>query len=82
LAEVIPFPTTRRRTYIRKQAARMASLGHDAAERHLERHLNLQAASMSRKGVSPALIARETRALELAIRVELWRMVLTPEGAA
>jgi hypothetical protein len=37
---------------------------------------------MTRKGIASDLVERERRALEYAIRAELWRHVLTPDGAA
>jgi hypothetical protein len=37
---------------------------------------------MARKGVLPDLIARERRALEAAVRTELWRLILAPDGVA
>ena len=78
-AAVIPFPARRRTAYITKQAARMAELSDTHAEAHLRQQLRLQAETMERKGVDERTIAREVRSLELAIRAELWRQVLTPD---
>jgi hypothetical protein len=44
--------------------------------------LRQQAAAMARKGVPPDLIERERRKLESAIRTELWRALLAPDGIA
>lgn len=82
MAEVIPFPRTRDRAFILRHARRMAELRPRAAENHLLSQLKIQADAMARKGVKADLAAQHIKALELAIRAELWRMVLTPPGAA
>ena len=81
MAEVLPFPVVRRRDYVRRQAARMAELSDAAAENHLRAQLSLQAKTMAKKGISSAIIERELRSLEVAIRVLLWRLVLTGDTA-
>ncbi|SER58451.1 hypothetical protein SAMN05216548_12715 [Faunimonas pinastri] len=81
-AEVLPFPAVRRRDFVLRHASRMAQLSHDAGERHLRRQLDIQAETMARRGIIAEMIASEIRALEAAIRAELWLLVLTPGGAA
>jgi Family of unknown function (DUF6074) len=82
MAEVIPFPLTRRRTFIERQAGRVAELNHDAGERHIAHQLNVQAVAMRRKGIDEGRIAREIRCMESAIRVSLSRLLLAQGGAA
>lgn len=79
---VIPFPLARRRVFIQRQAAAMARFSHRGAEKHLAEQLRVQRNTLTRRGVSPERIEAELRAMELAIRAELWRVVLLPGGAA
>jgi hypothetical protein len=78
---VIPFPLIRRRPFVLRAAARMASSSPRTAEKLLAATLNQQASAMARKGIAAEMIARELRALECAIRAELWRHILMPDGA-
>jgi hypothetical protein len=39
-----------------------------------------RSAIAARKGVSPDLIERERRTLEVAVHTELWRLILAPDG--
>ncbi len=82
MAEVVPFPLTRRRAFIRRQAARIADAAPKTGEKLLAHSLRQQAATMTRRGIAEGIIERECRALECAIRAELWRVVLQPGGAA
>jgi hypothetical protein len=79
---VTPFPQVRRRRFILKMAQRLARMTSRTGEKILAATLRQQAAAMARKQIAPDLIERECRALELAIRAELWRQVLVPDGAA
>jgi len=81
-APVVPFPQVRRRRFITKTAERLASVAPKTAEKLLATTLKQQAASMSRRGVPADLVERECRALQSAIRAELWRTVLVPDGRA
>jgi hypothetical protein len=49
-----------------------------AGERHIVRSLELQATVLRRKGAAEHLIVRETRALESAVRAQMWNAVLLP----
>jgi hypothetical protein len=60
----------------------MAELSPATAEKHLAAQLDVQRATMVRRGIVPDLIEKQLRALECAIRTELWRVMLTPGGAA
>jgi hypothetical protein len=81
-ASVVPFPQVRRRRFIAKTAARLAPLSPRTADRILAATLNQQTTTMARKGISAELVDRERHALETAIRAELWRAALTPDGRA
>jgi Family of unknown function (DUF6074) len=71
-AVVIPFPSARRRHFIARQARRLADASEPAAERILASQLRLQRAAMQRRGIDPALMAKELRCLESAIRGAVW----------
>ena len=80
---IVPFPQTRRRRFIARTAARLASAHAKTAEKLLVATLNQQAQAMARKGIPRHLIERERRNLESAIRTELWhRVLLLPDDAA
>ena len=68
--------------YIRKLARLMARYRPEAAERTLNAHLNAQYAAMLRRGLSPEVVERELRALELAVRAKLWVIVMQGGDAA
>jgi hypothetical protein len=74
IALVIPFPATRRRSFIRRHAARMAALPERTAEKHLAHQLNVQVETMHRRGIPADVIECERRSLEAAIRAELQRL--------
>ena len=82
MAEILPFPLTRRRAFIRRTAARIADAAPKTGEKLLAHALRQQAAAMTRRGIPDGVVDRECRALECAIRAELWRVVLQPGGAA
>jgi Family of unknown function (DUF6074) len=65
---ILPFPLARRRSMIDRQVRYAAELHSEAAERHIQQQLQIQAAAMRRKGVREALVRRELGCMELAIR--------------
>ena len=71
MAIVLPFPRVRDRAFVRRHAARMASLSHRAAEKHLACQLRVQVETMRKRGVDPELIEAQRRDLETAIRSHL-----------
>jgi hypothetical protein len=77
---IIPFPSSRRHAFVRRHAAIMVSLSRSSAERHLRRQLRVQSDAFARRGIAEALIARERRELERAIRSEVCRLLAA--GAA
>ena len=78
--KLIPFPQVRRRRFVTRNAIRLAGLSHKTAEKLLATTLKRQAEAMTRKGIPAAVIERESRNLEGAIRAELWRQILLRPG--
>jgi hypothetical protein len=74
-AELIPFPLTRRRVFIRRNAERIASAARNTAEKLLAHAIQQQVDVMTRRGIEPSAIAREIRWFEQAIRAEVWRLM-------
>lgn len=80
---VIPFPRTRDRTFVERQARFMAASSPNAAEKHLAVQLDRQSKVLHRRGIAPELIDQHLHALELAIRAAFWRLAAKiPGGAA
>lgn len=82
MAEMIPFPLARRVEFVRRHASRALELKPDAGERHIQRMVDDQRATLLRKGCSPERVEAECSALEGAIRAKSWHMVMTGGGAA
>ena len=80
--EVIPFPRVRNRPWIARHARRMTEMSQEAAERHLQRHLQAMAETLGGMGIHADVVADQVYSAERAIRAELWRSVMTPGGAA
>jgi hypothetical protein len=78
--KVVSFPQVRRRRFVVRHAIRLAGLSHKTAEKLLAATLKQQAEVMARKGIPTAVIERESRNLENAIRTELWRQILLRPG--
>lgn len=81
-AIILPFPRVRDRAFVRRHAAVMASYSSDAGEKYLRIQLDVQRRTMVKRGIAAPIIDEHLRALERAIRAELWRTALTPGGAA
>lgn len=75
-ATIVPFPQIRRRHLIERTAERIAGGPVATGKKLLMATLRQQSAAMARKEIPEALIMREQRSLELAIRAELWRRVM------
>jgi hypothetical protein len=75
-AQVMPFPLSRRRPFVARLAAQIASRPMDAGEAHLLQQLARQHEVLRRKGVPERAIDRELRSLTAAVRAELWRLLL------
>lgn len=81
-AAVIPFPRVRNRVFVTRHAVRMTEMAPDKGEAHLRRLLDQQMDTMRRRGIPEPVIVEEARAVEAAIRAELWRVVIFEGGAA
>jgi hypothetical protein len=79
-SKIVPFPQIRRRRFVARHAIRLAGLPRKTAEKILAATLRQQAETMARKGIPPAVVERESRNLENAIRAELWRQILLRPG--
>jgi hypothetical protein len=77
-AIVLAFPPSHRKDLVIKVARQMAARPPTLAERHLKQQLDRQSKAMRRTQVPGNEIERLVRALESAIRSELWRQVLDP----
>jgi hypothetical protein len=75
-AAVLVFPITRRGDQVRALAAQMAARPRDQAERHLAFQLRRKFHGLRRKRIPDDTARREIRSFELAVRVELWRLVM------
>jgi hypothetical protein len=82
VAKVVPFLLARRRWLILRQAEWFAEQSPSAADANLQRQVQVQRDALLCRGVDPDAAERECRALEVAIRCQVWRLVLTPGGAA
>jgi hypothetical protein len=80
--EVIPFPSTRRVRQIKNLARLMAGYGAAGAERTLRHQLERQAEIMLRKGIAPEVVKREVQGFEVAVRAQLWAIVMQGGDAA
>lgn len=81
-ASVIPFPRVNNRAFITRHAIRMTEMAHDKGEAHLRRLLEQQMEVMRKRGIPEPVITDEARAIEAAVRTELWRVVIFEGGAA
>lgn len=81
MTEVLPFPLPRRRAFVRRHAEIALGLNPDAGERHIQRQVREQTGNLLRKGVAEELAEAQGKALDAALRAELWRCVMTG-GAA
>lgn len=81
-ASIIPFPRVRNRAFITRHAVRMTEMARPKAEQHLQRLLEQQMDVMRKRGVPEPVIIQEARAVEAAVRAELWRVVILEGGAA
>jgi hypothetical protein len=80
-AAVLPFPLVRRRDFVLRNADRIAEAEPKTAEKLLAHTTKIQAETMARRGVAPDLIALEAKALETAIRCEVWRLTILGDTA-
>jgi uncharacterized protein DUF6074 len=77
-AKIVPFPFAHQRPLVLKLAARMAAQIPARAEKTLNAELQRRIDALHRQGMSDSAVERQIKALEAAIRAELWRIVLLP----
>ena len=80
--KIVPFPAARRVGYVQKLARLLVTYSDRGAEQALGARLQTQRTVMLRRGISPDIVEREVRAFELAVRAELWRVLLCNGGDA
>lgn len=80
-AAVIPFPLDRRAGYIRRQGNRLATMSSKAADGVLDHQLQIQRDALMRKGIDANEAEAQARALESAIRAEVWKLVMSGRSA-
>ncbi len=74
-AEVLPFPSHRRSSYIARQAARMLSDPEERSrQRCLAHQLEVQAKTMARKGITSDRVARDLAGLAAAIELAVTQL--------
>jgi Family of unknown function (DUF6074) len=80
-ATFILFPLARRRELVTKLAAEMdAARTAELAEKLLQSRMARLGRALHSQHVSEAVIGRELRAMELAVRAELWRVLFAPRS--
>jgi hypothetical protein len=79
-AVVVPFPITRRRAFIARQASRAASMHPDAGVRYLLHQLGLQAETMRRRGIAEDAIKSELLCMRHAIEAQFPGTLQQPGG--
>jgi Family of unknown function (DUF6074) len=77
-SRIVVFPLARQRPLIVRLANQIAARPMALAERYLQQQLRRQVDLLHRRKVPDRIVEREVRALELAVRAELWRLLLTP----
>lgn len=82
MAEIIAFPLARRVAYVAKQASFAAGMKAEACERHIDRQLSIQRATLISKGVDPDAVEAQVQTLGGAIRNACWRYRALAEGLA
>ena len=80
MAEIIPFPATRRVAFIGKLAWQMACYRPQTAERTLQIRLQAAYEAMLRRQIPANIAKREVRSLECAVRIKLCGIVMADDG--
>ena len=76
MAEILPFPSTRRVGASAKLAGQMAEMSPSGAENLLAARLKRHADALQRKGVASDAIVADVKAFENAVRAALWGEIL------
>jgi GTP-sensing pleiotropic transcriptional regulator CodY len=75
----LPFPLDRRHDLVTRLAAQMLARSPSDANKHLVVELERHRRILRRRGFADSVIAAQIRALESAVRAELWRVVICPQ---
>jgi hypothetical protein len=74
---LVLFPIARRRKFIQRIALAMKRKpSNKAANEYLALQMTIQAKAMRQKGMDLGLIRKQLHGLEVAVRTELWRLIL------
>lgn len=82
MAEIVPFPSTRRRSEIEKLALLLLDHKSSSAEKLLADRLARRRDAHSRKGIAAMLIKSDIAAFEGAVRAAVWRHMMRNDGGA
>jgi hypothetical protein len=82
MSKVVPFPLSKRRSFIARQAKRAAALNAAACERHIALQIEIQRDTLLRRGVEENILRRELKGMEASIRAALWEIIFRSGGAA
>lgn len=66
--------------HVKRHVDYVITLAPDAGEQHVQRNLRALGMTLAEMGVDTAAANRELRRFEAAVRAEIWRRVLTPDG--
>jgi Family of unknown function (DUF6074) len=68
--------------YIQRHVGYVVAMGGKKGEEHIGRNLYAIERKLRQIGIDEATIAAELQSIEGAVRAELWRQILTPDGCA
>ncbi len=77
-SQVLAFPLDRRCKLVRKLAEQVLARSPSEAEKHLTFELQRHKRILSRRQLAEEIIERQLRALEGAVRAEIWHVVMAP----
>jgi hypothetical protein len=66
--------------YVRTHVGYVVDMGAERGEQHIVRNLDCIRRNLDEMGVDRNVIDQEVRSIEAAVRAELWRQILLPDG--
>jgi hypothetical protein len=66
--------------YVKRHVAYVLTRGAEQGETHIAQNLNCIRQNLQEMGIDSDVIDQEVRSIAAAVRAELWRQVLTPDG--
>jgi hypothetical protein len=66
--------------YIRRHVSYVVKEDAERGEWHIRRNLSIIRRKLDEMGLDPAVVDREVRDIEAAVRAELWRQVILGDG--